>query len=264
MTIRIIPGSEKLAHKIRQRRIELGLTIEEAASRAGVGTKTWSRYEAGASIRKDKSKGICKALNWYGLFEEEDDGTEIEIDEYRNLEAWSPYLEEEFGISAAKAFAIGSDILYDYIQEDFQELSSKPKGTHLGQLEVSWLEGELPEQFRMNYDYDFLYKMKCELLAMRQWAKAGSIMTAHSVLQELLFYLCSREAEAYFELKADSEAENEYAGAEEYTEWIYDLFGDADLITCLYSDIYIQPDNSYYFSNWSDLQFYMKPEKQNK
>ena len=42
-----IPGNEKMAQMIRKRRIELQLTIEEAASRAGVGTKTWSRYEAG-------------------------------------------------------------------------------------------------------------------------------------------------------------------------------------------------------------------------
>ncbi len=38
------------------------MTIVEAASRAGVGTKTWYRYESGASIRSDKVKGICKAL----------------------------------------------------------------------------------------------------------------------------------------------------------------------------------------------------------
>jgi len=44
----------------KHRRSMLNLTIEEAASKAGVGTKTWSRYEAGGSIRKDKSKGICK------------------------------------------------------------------------------------------------------------------------------------------------------------------------------------------------------------
>ncbi len=263
MTIRTIPGSKDLANKIRQRRIELGLTIEEAASRAGVGTKTWSRYEAGAAIRKDKSKGLCKALNWFGLFEEEDDGTDSVIDEYRNHEAWSSYLEKEFGISAALSFAIGSDILYDHIEEDLQELSSMPRGTHIGQLDVSWIDGDLPEQFRMNYDYDFLYEMKCALLAMRLQAKTGTVMMAHSVLQELLLYLCSKEAKMYFELKAESEDIDEYTGAEDHKDWIYDLFGDADLITCLYSDFYLQPDNIYHFSNWSKMQFYVEHEKTN-
>lgn len=42
-----VKGSTELARAIKLRRNELGLTIEEAAARAGVGTKTWSRYEAG-------------------------------------------------------------------------------------------------------------------------------------------------------------------------------------------------------------------------
>lgn len=66
MTQKTIQGNADLAKQIRLRGSELGLTIEEAASRAGVGTKTWCRYEAGGreSIRSDKCKGVCKALNW--------------------------------------------------------------------------------------------------------------------------------------------------------------------------------------------------------
>ena len=67
MAQKTIQGSETLARQIKSRRNELGLTIEESASRAGVGTKTWSRYEAGESIRKDKCKGICRALNRHTL-----------------------------------------------------------------------------------------------------------------------------------------------------------------------------------------------------
>ena len=40
MAQRTIKGNEILARQIKSRRGELGLTIEEAASRAGVGTKT--------------------------------------------------------------------------------------------------------------------------------------------------------------------------------------------------------------------------------
>ena len=67
MARKTIQGSICLAQKIRQKRNELELTIKEAASRAGVGTKTWCRYEAGESIRSDKLKGVCKALNWLCL-----------------------------------------------------------------------------------------------------------------------------------------------------------------------------------------------------
>lgn len=45
MASKSIQGSQTLAKKIRSRRNELGFTIEEAAKRAGVGTKTWCRYE---------------------------------------------------------------------------------------------------------------------------------------------------------------------------------------------------------------------------
>ena len=57
MSSRVIEGSLTLDNAIKQRRNELKLTIELAASKAGVGTKTWSRYEAGRSIRQDKSEG---------------------------------------------------------------------------------------------------------------------------------------------------------------------------------------------------------------
>ena len=49
MAQKTIQGNQVLARQIRSRRNELGLTIEEASSRAGVGTKTWCRYEAGES-----------------------------------------------------------------------------------------------------------------------------------------------------------------------------------------------------------------------
>ena len=44
MAPKTIQGSERLANMIRARRIELGLTIQEASTIAGVGIKTWCRY----------------------------------------------------------------------------------------------------------------------------------------------------------------------------------------------------------------------------
>lgn len=89
MAQKTIKGSEKLAKQIRVRRNELNLTIEEAASRAGIGAKTWSRYEAGESIRIDKCKGICKALNWRTFPVDENEADERPlVEEYRDHEAW--------------------------------------------------------------------------------------------------------------------------------------------------------------------------------
>lgn len=258
MAQRTIKGNEILAGQIRARRNELGLTIEEAASRAGVGTKTWCRYEAGESIRRDKCKGICKALNWHSLPEQDgEESDRISVREYKNHEAWSVYLEKEFGAEAALSFAMGSDLLFDYITEEMEELSSLPAGSHIGQLSISWLSDSLPEQFLMHYDYEFLYRMKCSLCEMRMRAKAGLPMTAHSVMEELIILLCNEKASGLIELcggiEDTDDADTDDADSE---DWMFDLFGDADIFSCLYSDVYLDPDHLYHFSHWADRQFY--------
>ena len=108
----------------------------------------------------------------------------------------------------------------------------------------------------MNYNYEFLYQLKCTLQNMKMRAKSGYPMTAYSVMEELLIYLCNEEGSVLMELSGtgstyedDSSTENE--------DWIFDLFGDEDIITCLYSDEYLEPDHIYHFSNWMKRQFYM-------
>ena len=255
MAQRTIQNSEALAKQIRSRRNELGLTIEEAASRADVGTKTWCRYEAGEAIRQDKCKGICKALNWSSFPGEDADkaSSVFSIDEYKAHRAWSADLEENFGAHAALAFAVGSDILLDHIKEDLEELASMPSGSHIGQLSVSWLRDDLPEQFLTQYTYDFLYRMKCALLQMRAHAKRGDSMIAHSVLEELLIYRSNEEAKVMFEL----EEENVLEDYEE--DWPFDLFDDMDIVSYLYSNRYLEPDHNYHFAHWAEPQFYLSP-----
>ena len=257
MAQRSIQGNQELAKKIKARRNELCLTIEEAASRAGVGSKTWSRYEAGNSIRIDKCKGICRALNWNTFPGEDDFGKKIfSMNKYKEHEAWSSFLEKNFGVNAAIAFVIGSDILLDQIQEDIVEISSKPAGTHLGELDMSYLNVELPGQFLLYYDYDFLYHMKCILNQMRQRAKLGYSMIANSVIEEIIFYLCNEEASAFFELSEDNLKKNNDENDFNIKNWIFDLFGDMDIITCLYSETYLDNDHLYHFSHWFENQFY--------
>lgn len=255
MAQKTIQGNETLAKKIKSRRNELGLTIEEAASRAGVGTKTWSRYEAGESIRNDKCKGVCRALNWQTISDQvEDKSSPLSVQELKEHEAWSPFLENTFGAKAAMAFAAGSSILLDHIKEDMVELASMPCGSHIGQLNISWLYGDLPKQFLTNYNYDFLYQLKCTLCRLRERAKRGLSMTAHSVMEELIIYLCSQEATAFIELSGGINEEED----DIYTdEWVFDLFDDMDIIDFLYSDIYLSPENSYHFCHWNEQQFYM-------
>lgn len=55
----------ELKDKIKKRRLELGLTLEEVAQRIGVSTPTIQRYESGEikNMRRDKIKKIADALN---------------------------------------------------------------------------------------------------------------------------------------------------------------------------------------------------------
>ncbi len=230
MAQKSIAGNPETAKKIKDRRNELHLTIEEAAARAGVGTKTWSRYEAGESIRADKCKGICKALNWLSFLDEGEVKKQSLLEQYATHEAWSSYLEEKYGKRAAFSFAVGSDLLLDRIKEDLSELASMPAGSHVGQLDISMLADDLPPQFLTKYDYDFLFHMKCNLMIMRQRAKSGVPLIAHSVLDELIIHLCNEEALGFIEItEAEMKVEDQDGYAEE--DWEYDLFGDMDIVT---------------------------------
>lgn len=259
MAQKTIQGNDELARKIRLRRNELHLTIEEAALRAGVGTKTWSRYEAGESIRKDKCKGVCKALNWRSFPDGENETNKKSmVEEYRSHEAWSQFLEDNYGPRAAMSFAAGSDMLLDYIEQDLLDLASMPSGSHIGQLDTSFINGELPSQFLLRYDYDFLYQMRSTLLQLRKRAESGMPMTAHSIMEELIIYLCSQEAKALIEISGGTD---EIGDDEEFCDsgdWVFDLFDDMDIITFLYSDWYLDEDHPFHFAHWNEQQFYMK------
>lgn len=258
MSQQVIKGTQKLSDTIRSRRLELGLTIEEAASRAGVGTKTWCRYEAGESIRKDKAKGICKALNWHMFPDGNDKETDntFDINIYKEHEAWSEYINDCYGEAAAVSFVIGSDILLDHIEEDLNELSVLPKGSHIGQLAISMIKEILPPQFLIRYDYEFLYCLKANVLKLIKIAHNNTVFTAKSVMQELALYLIIEEAEFLMDTMSFDMESAGIENVDAWDEWIFDLFDDMDIVTWLYSNIYLTSDHTYHFEHWIDEQFY--------
>ena len=235
MSQKTIKGTVKLGESIKSRRQELSLTIEEAASRAGVGTKSWCRYESGESIRSDKAKGICKALNWHA-FPDNDDTSGFDIEYYRNHDVWSPYLCEQYGEAAAISFIIGSDILLDHIKDDLNNLATMPKGTHIGQLPISMIKDDLPKQFLMRYDYDFLYQLKTTVIHLRQIAANGKAFFAHSVLEELAIYLFMEESSFLMDCMS---VEMEAAGIDldMRNEWAFEMFGDIIHLKKYFSEV---------------------------
>lgn len=224
-----VQGNPTLANSIKSRRNELGLTIEEAAKRAGIGTKTWSRYESGESIREDKCKGVCKALNWGKLPEIENiESDALNMEEYRAHEAWSTYIEKEYGTSAAVSFVVGIDILLDHVDMDLEELSEMPAGTHVGELGASFLVDALPPQFLMKYDYNFIYVLRSNVLKIKRIAQSGEPIVAKSVLDELTLFMVVDQARMLLD--------NVDCLEDDWADWIFDVFDDMDIVTFLYSD----------------------------
>jgi len=287
MPPRTITGSLKIGGAIKYRRNELNLTIEEAASKAGIGTKTWSRYESGESIRKDKVSGLCKALKWKTI-PDMDAGvvdtnffTEADFDEYKKSEAWSPYLMERFGKYAALSFVIGSDILLDEINEDLAALSGMPRGSHIGEIPSSFIASSMPEQFLMRYDYEFMWALRNTLIRLRKTARYSDNLIAHRVIDELVLYLILEESrfmmeEMEFDCKTgnievddndeydyacDDEDENDYEDEDRFAgwdDWAFRIFDDMEVVTYLYSDLFILgPGDTYHFDNWFEQQFYV-------
>lgn len=104
MTPKTLVGSKKLGEKIRARWLELDLTIEEVALRAGIGTKTWRRYEAGGTSEGDLQGA---ELAGYGGSERGGGGSFL-LQKRKEHETWPEFLKERFGTQAAATFAMGS------------------------------------------------------------------------------------------------------------------------------------------------------------
>lgn len=261
-------GSAELADSIKRRRCELGLSAEEAARRAGVGAKTWFRYESGSSIRSDKIKGVCKALSWPTLPAQDDEAKGVgeeyawldSIDE--SHQAWSSRLVETFGRKAAVSFAVGSDILSDYLDEDLSELARLPVGTHLGELNCSWLVDYLPQQFLPRYTYEFTYRLRSVLLQYRARARCGREMRAHSPAEELLVRLIRDlsfdEVEGWNpELEDGASSDARWQEAEGWKDWPEDLCDDDDFGMFLDDGRWVERGESYHFDRWFEPQFYL-------
>jgi len=256
-----IENSNELGTAIKNRRIELNLTIEEAALKAGIGTKTWSRYESGGAIRRDKVRGLCKVLKWKSIpgVESNDTIKKVSVDEYREYETWSSYIEENFGEHAALSFVIGSDLLLDAINSDLAALSEMPRGTHIGEIPYSSILPSMPEQFLMRYDYEFLWYLRKTLIRFRKIAQFGNTFIASSVIEELVLYLIVDESRFLMEeMLNDLGVSNDDGENAKWDDWIFYIFEGMDLLTCLYSDLFIlTPNDTYHFDNWLDEQFWV-------
>lgn len=266
MPPKTIKVSEDLARQIKTKRMKLGLSIEEAASRAGIGAKTWGKYESGQSIRSDKATAVCKVLKWKKFPDDLAADTVSEVTTKESLaidpshKAWSQYLKDEYGYKGAASFAFGTDILLDYINQDLDSLSQHQIGTHVGQLTDSWMIDLLPSQYLMKYNYDFLFRLRADLINYRMRAKHGHDLMAHTVAQELLVRLIR---DASFELVSDWESDENDLDEDGYSrdlgwdEWPEDICGDDDFSFFISDGKWTDEGDAYSFENWFEPQFYL-------
>jgi hypothetical protein len=234
------------------------LSIEEAAAKAGVGAKSWSRYEAGGAIRHDKTRGVCRALGWPKLpGAPKDDSDDGEDNWFRNVDdshqAWSEAVNERYGRVAATTFAVGSDVVLDQLSDDIEALAKEPRGTHIGQLAASWFGGGLPPQFLTRYDYEFVYGLRAAVSRLRSRFAHGDLV-AHTVLEELALYLVFGNAELF----ADAHPTIFDDDADDWHDWLAGILGDLDIEFLLFtSGMALTPDFSYHFDHWNERQFYL-------
>lgn len=167
------------------------------------------------------------------------------------LYAWSPWLEAMFGYNAALLFAVGSDLFSDKISEDLSEMQFGELEPYslLKDVPASWTIDDLPEVFRDRYDVNFLRNMYSVLCEMRVKAFNGECMEPNSVMEELVFMLCVDEGVCNLIDLWGIPNKNDLK------DWVFDLFGDSDIIFLLYSDMsFLSEDEecTYNFDHWAD------------
>lgn len=245
-----------LGEKIRSRRHELGISIDNAATQAGLDSTTWEQYEAGYPIPNDIAPNICMVLKWSTLPISNAPDYLFDISSYKEQETWSQYLANTFGDTAAISFVIGSNALLEQIEQDLEALSHKPKGTHIGELGDSLLKDDLPQQFLTQYDYAFLYSLKAALLRYQTLVAGNQELLAHTVIDEITLYLIMKASVPYMESILSYSDGNDTSHYSDWQDWPFDIFDDEDIQTFLYSNVFLDPNHPYHFSHWYEKQFY--------
>lgn len=144
---------------------------------------------------------------------------------------------------------------------DLEELSSLPKGSHIGQLNASSLQLSLPEEFLMEYDYNFLIKLKRALNQLIIKAVKGDDFIAHKPIEEIILKSIIDEAELLMQEMLINLNKDDFEDFQYWDEWIYDMFGDNDIEIFLYSDMSFPIADDYKFDNWFEDRFYVNDDE---
>lgn len=104
----------------------------------------------------------------------------------------------------------------------------------------------------MNYNYEFLYRMKCRLALLRSAARSESELEAENITDALLFYLCGEESSGYLEIIRGMKGSADEEEPELFDGWLYAMPDTLDAIAFLYSDLYLEASNPFHFDHWNE------------
>ena len=248
-------GSPELGAAIKNRREELGLTVAEAARAADMSTQTWKKYESGGSVRNDKIYGICIALDWDRLpgmekspMDEMEEKT-IPVSIFQEDDAWSSEIAEKYGDGTAVAFVLGSSLLLEELENDLDQLSKMPRGTHIGMLKHSWLTDMLPDQFLMSYDYDFIYYWSTVIFDLRDRAANPDVtLMTNTLLEDISLFLIMEESDLIIDKILPKDAYKE-------ENWAFYYIGDPKFLDHFFNGgAYIPRSSPYHFDHWAEDQ----------
>lgn len=155
---------------IRDRRVEMGKTVGDMARLAGVSEATWRNYENGySSPRSDKLPGVLAALQWDQFAEEESlEASGLfpptwDVSREDMGDTYSELLEGTIGETGARTFALGVMVLRGVLSDDINQLSTLPRGSHLGMVDFSPTAASLPRPWLTRYDYEFVTHFLCRI-----------------------------------------------------------------------------------------------------
>lgn len=118
------PDLQRLAERVKKRRLDLNLAVKRAASAAGMSKDTWIRVEAGLVVRHQTYDKVEDVLRWTtGSCRkalEGGDPVEVDLDdeppvEYRRVPV--EMLEPEVRQAIQNSMVAGTDLTADKIRE---------------------------------------------------------------------------------------------------------------------------------------------------
>ncbi|GAA0276367.1 helix-turn-helix domain-containing protein [Cryptosporangium japonicum] len=245
------PSTAEIGAAIRARRLELGLTIEQAAASAGVGSESWRRYEQGKAIRRDKVRGLCRVLRWANLPASDGEAAartpraDPNWDAATEWAGFSTAVAARHGEARARAFELGFQLVVaEQLEHDLEALRERPRGSHLGELSESWLANWLPERFVTHYEYELLYRLRAASLRIADRLASRTSQLTRCPAEALMLYVIVEDGAGEVNREVD------------YLDWMRELIDeDLDAVRTLFDrTVDIPVDHPWHYKNWFEIK----------